>query len=171
MLPKTAMQKAPLPNNEDERLHILRTLDIFNKNSNGSLDSVTKTLAEKLKVPLSSISIIDKDKEIYAARYGLSEKDGPRSISFCGHALLATSIFIVEDTLKDPRFADNPYTKKNPPIRFYAGISIKHKKTGLPIAVLCVKDYKPRKLSLDEINTFIELAKEAEYKLNNLPVN
>lgn len=163
------MQKAPLPNNEEERLNILHTLNIFDKGPNQSLESITQTLAEKLNVPISSISIVDKDKELYVASKGLAAKSGPRDISFCGHALLATNVFIVEDTLKDPRFADNPYTKKTPPIRFYAGMSLKHKRTGLPIGALCVKDYKPRKLSLEEISILMELAKEAEYKLNNLP--
>lgn len=160
------MQKSPLHSEENDRLNIVKTLNILDTKSEERFDNITKNAVEKLNVPISTITIIDEKREWFKSHQGLAAKEGPRDISFCGHALLASDVFIVEDTLKDNRFIDNPYVKANPPIRFYAGISLKHKKTNLPIGVLCVKDYKPRKLSTGEIGTLLELAKEAEYELN-----
>lgn len=162
-----SMKTPPIFDQEEERLHIVNSLNILDTKPEERFDKITKTAIEKLKVPISTITIVDKDREWFKSCQGLDIKEGPREISFCGHALLASDLFVIEDTLKDSRFADNPYVKANPPIRFYAGISLKHIQTGLPIGVFCVKDYKPRQLSLEELDIFMELAKEAQFVLNN----
>ena len=77
-----------------------------------------------------------------------------------------SNIFIVEDTLKDPRFADNPTVIGEPFIRFYAGIALFDHRTRQPIGVFCVKDTKPKKLTVQEIGVLIDLANKAEKELN-----
>ncbi|MEI6480222.1 MAG: GAF domain-containing protein [bacterium] len=151
---------------EQDRLNIVKTLNILDTKPEERFDNITKTALEKFQVPISTITIIDSDREWFKSQQGLKQTQGPRDISFCGHALLAEDMFIVEDTFLDSRFINNPYVKAHPPIRFYAGISLRHKKTGLPIGVFCLKDYKPRKMTTSELDTFLELAKEAEYQLN-----
>jgi GAF domain-containing protein len=93
-------------------------------------------------------------------------KEGSRDISFCGHALLSEFIFIIEDTKLDPRFVDNPYVTGSPFIRFYAGMRLLDYQTKQPIGVFCIKDIKPRKLSVTDIDAFIELANRAEQEIN-----
>lgn len=161
------MQKAPIPQNEDDRIAAVHNLAILDTSPEKRFDDITKEAIEKLKVPISTITIVDKDREWFKSNPGLDNKEGPRETSFCGHALFATSIFIVEDTLEDERFKDNPMVIGKPYIRFYAGISLLDHKTGLPVGVMCIKDTKPRKLSLDEINILMELAGRAEKELNN----
>ena len=151
---------------ETERLNIVKTLNILDTKPEERFDKITKAATEKLNVPISTITIVDEKREWFKSQQGLNMREGPRDISFCGHALLADDIFIVEDTFKDERFKNNPYVKAEPPIRFYAGVSLKHAETHLPIGVFCIKDYSPRKLSLEELDNFLELAKEAEYQLN-----
>lgn len=38
--------------------------------------------------------------------------------------------------------------------------------TNLPVGVFCIKDHKPRKMSLDDTNDFLELARQAEEEVN-----
>jgi GAF domain-containing protein len=80
--------------------------------------------------------------------------------------MLSNYIFIVEDTLADPRFADNPSVLGKPFVRFYAGIALRDKATHQPVAVFCIKDTKPRKLTEKEITLLFDLAAEAEKELN-----
>ena len=160
------MKKAPIPADEQRRLDIIKSLDLLNERPEDRLDHITKMAVEKLHTPISTITIIDKDKEIYKSHQGTDVKSGPRDISFCGHTLLEDKIFIIEDTLNDARFKDNPYVLKKPPIRFYAGICLKDKQTNISIGALCIKDYNPRKLTKEEMNLITELGKEAEYELN-----
>lgn len=160
------MQKAPIPKNEEERLVAVHNLAILDSEPEKRFDDITKEVKEKLNVPISTLTIVDKDREWFKSKQGLDKREGKREVSFCGHALLATEIFIVEDTIKDNRFKDNPMVVGEPYIRFYAGISLRDYQTKQPVGVLCIKDTKPRKLNLEEINILMELADKAEKEIN-----
>ena len=160
------MQPAPIPNNEQERIEAVHRLAILDTKPEPRFDVLTKTAVEKLKVPISMVSILDSEREWFKSCVGLDQKEGERAVSFCGHALLAKDMFIVNDTLKDPRFADNPLVTGFPFIRFYAGIALLDYKTGQAIGVFCVKDTKPRVFSLEETAILMDLADRAEKELN-----
>jgi len=162
------MKRPSLHPQEKDRLNIIRSLNILDTHPEERFDRITKLAKNKLGVPICTISIIDEHREWYKSYVGLSITEGPRKTSFCAHTLLIPKkdILIVEDTLKDSRFFNNPQVTANPSIRFYAGINLMHKESGLPVGVFCIKDYKPRIFSKNEIETFLELAKEAEYQIN-----
>ena len=161
------MQRAPIPENEKERLEAVHEMAILDTEPEERFDHITREAVEKIHVPISTITILDKDREWFKSYQGLSKREGERAISFCGHALLTKNIFFVEDTLKDPRFADNPMVVGYPYIRFYGGIALVDHKTGQYIGVFCVKDTKPRTLTAEEVEIFIDLADQAECELNN----
>ncbi len=129
-------------------------------------DRITKEATEKLQVPISTIAILDSKREWFKSCTGLDQKESDRAISFCGHALLVKELFIIEDTLKDDRFKDNPMVTGFPFIRFYAGQALLDYKTGKSIGVFCIKDTKPRKLSVGEVGIILDLANKAEIELN-----
>ncbi|MFA5987949.1 MAG: GAF domain-containing protein [Candidatus Paceibacterota bacterium] len=160
------MQTAPIPGDEEGRLTALHKLAILDTKPEKRFDDLTKEATEKLQVPISTISIIDSKREWYKSCQGLNQKEGSREVSFCGHALLSKYIFIVQDTLKDPRFADNPMVIGEPYIRFYAGIALHENETDKPIGVFCVKDIKPRQLSIQEVGILVDIADRAEKELN-----
>lgn len=161
------MFKPPLHKKEVERQKAVDALNLFGGDPDPRFDALTKEATEKLNVPMSTVSIINKDKEIYIGNCGIENKDGPRDISFCGHTLVnIDAMMICEDTKEDPRFADNPYVSGPPYVRFYAGLKLIDKKTNLPIGVFCIKDTKPRKLSIQEIGDFLEFGNKAEDMLN-----
>ena len=160
------MQIAPIPDNEEERIAAVHRMTILDTAPEERFDILTKEAVERLKVPISMVTILDSDREWFKSCQGLDQESGDRRISFCGHALLATNIFIVEDTLKDPRFSDNPTVIGSPHIRFYAGIALFDYSTNFPIGVFCVKDTKPRSLSLEEVGILTDLADRAEKELN-----
>ncbi len=160
------MKKAPIPSFEEERLKALMSLNILDTAQEERFDRLTIEASEYFKVPISTITLIDKDREWYKSHHGLKENEGPRTISFCGHTILNQSIFIIEDTKEDSRFADNPMVIGPPYIRFYAGVTLFDRKSKMPVGAFCIKDVKPRALSLEEVSKLMELAKEAENELN-----
>lgn len=160
------MLKAPINENEKERLVAVRNLVILDTPPEERFDSLTREAIQKLNVPISTITIIDEKREWFKSCQGIDQKESPREISFCGHAMFSSVLFIIEDTLKDPRFSDNPMVVNPPHIRFYAGIRLLDYKTGLPIGVFCVKDIKPRKFNLEETEILIDLGKKAEKEIN-----
>lgn len=73
----------------------------------------------------------------------------PRETSICGHVVAANEPLIIEDTLKDKRFANNPFLRERG-IRFYAGAPLRTA-AGQPIGSLCVIDTQPRTISKSEL--------------------
>lgn len=160
------MIPAPIPENEKERLAAIHRMAILDTEPEERFDVLTREAVIKLKVPISTVTIIDEKREWFKSCQGVDAKQGDRSVSFCGHAMLSSVLFIIEDTLKDPRFVDNPMVINPPNIRFYAGVRLLDRKSGMPIGVFCIKDIKPRKLSLKEIDIFMDIARKVEEELN-----
>ncbi len=161
-----AVQFATIPKNEKERLSALLELNILDTKKEERFDSITKEAAEKFQVPIVTVSIIDKDREWFKSCQGLKNKQGPRKTSFCAHIMSGKHIFVIEDTLRDPRFSDNPQVISPPYVRFYAGVALHNRLRRLPVAVFCIKDTKPRKFSREEIFLLNAFAERAEEELN-----
>jgi hypothetical protein len=89
----------------------------------------------------------------------------PRSVSFCGHAILQDEPFIITNALEDARFCDNPLVVGAPFIRFYGGIPL-HGPQGHLIGSYCIIDTKPRQMNSTNIDQLKGLARWVELELN-----
>jgi len=161
------MQQAPIAEDESERQAAVHRMQLVDLPPEERFDRLTQGAAKALQAPISTISIIDKDREWFKSRVGMEKTEGPRASSFCGHAIMHQGkVFVIEDTHEDSRFKDNPQVTDPPHVRFYAGVAMHDYKTHQPIGAFCIKDTKPRKLSSDEFNTLLEYAHRAEVELN-----
>ncbi len=165
------MKKAPIPSNEKDRICALEGLHLLDTAPEERFDRLTREAIKRFSVPISTITLVDKDREWFKSFQGLEKREGPRDISFCGHSLMSEEVLIIEDTLADPRFADNPMVKGKPFIRFYAGQSLHDKETKLPVGVFCIKGYRSRKMSISDISDFLDLAHQAEEEINKKAEN
>ena len=158
------MRSPAIPANEPERLAALRGLNILYTPSEERFDRITRLARQLLDIPTALISLVDEDRQWFKSAEGLDATETPRTVSFCGHAILNDYTLVVEDALLDPRFHDNPLVTGSPGIRFYAG----HPLTvagGHRVGTLCVIDYRPRKLSPTELQTLQDLADWATNEL------
>jgi GAF domain-containing protein len=89
----------------------------------------------------------------------------PRSISFCGHAILQDEIFVIPDTLNDERFSDNPVVVGATFIRFYARQPLRAI-NGQRMGTLCVLDQSPRDFDEHDSKNLQDLALMVEKELN-----
>lgn len=108
-----------------------------------TLDQITAFAAALCNAPIALVSIVEDVRQRFLARTGLEAEETPRDASFCAHAMLGETIFIVPDASRHPNFADNPLVTGSPHIRFYAGAPLRSD-NGLPLGALCVIDDKPR---------------------------
>lgn len=143
------MQAAPTPSNETERLRALKALSLLDTPAEERFDRVVRFAAEQLDMPIALVSLIDRDRQWFKARFGLDATQTGRDISFCGHAILQDDLFIVEDAQQDARFADNPLVTGDPHVRFYAGAPLSAE-GGERIGTLCLIDRVPRTLGAVE---------------------
>lgn len=159
------MQMPQLHPQEQERLRVVQQLNILDTPHDERFDSITQAAKDRFQVCMSAVTILDDKREWYKACSGdicPVQRQGSRDVSFCGHALLAKNIFIVEDTLKDERFKDNPMVVNPPRIRFYAGIALLERTSHLPVGVFCIKDLLPRSLLAEDIGDFLEFGRRVE---------
>lgn len=173
------MIDAKLPLNEARRLRVLEEYQILDTEQEDEYDDITKLASEICESPMSTISLIDSDRQWFKSAHGISDKETSRALSFCAHAINDDVMFVVEDARKDIRFHDSPMVTGDPNIVFYAGVPLIDK-YGYALGTLCVIDNKTKKLTpfqekalktlSHQVMKLIEL-KKANYKLkakNNL---
>ncbi len=159
------MLTAPIPVNEKERLESLRSLEILDTEPEERFDRITKLATKIFNVPISTVTLVDANREWYKSVCGLDAHEGDRAISFCGHAMLADEIFIVPDTTKDERFADNPMVIGKPFIKFYAGVPL-ISSDGHRIGTFCIKSKERKELTEEEKETLKGFGKWVELEIN-----
>jgi hypothetical protein len=106
------MKTAPIPSYEYDRICALEDLKILDTATEERFDAITKEATERFAVPISTITLVDKDREWFKSVQGLDDREGPRDISFCGHALISEIVLIVEDTLLEARDTSEFFLKK-----------------------------------------------------------
>lgn len=125
------------------------------------LQQIVREVTATFDVPIAAVSIIDRDRQWFAARIGLEPEETSRAISFCAHTILRPGeAMVVPDATRDPRFAGNPLVKAAPHIRFYAGMPLVDR-GGYPLGTLCMIDTKARRDPTD-LYRLGHLAREVE---------
>ena len=150
---------------EEVRLAALRTTGLLDTPSEADFDELVGLATEICKTPMGMFTLIDKDRQWFKSRLGLTMQETPRSTSFCNHAIQQQDLFVVEDASLDARFADSPLVKGDPNIRFYAGMPLEAP-GGARIGTLCVIDTVPRGLSDSQRKAMTVLAGQLKTKMN-----
>lgn len=171
------MQPPDHPPDEQERLEALHALAILDTPPDPSFDDISELARHMAGTEIGIISLVDSNRQWFKSCVGLPPglQESPRSVSFCGHTILQREPLIIEDTLQDPRFADNPLVTGEPGIRFYAGIPL-ITASNFAIGSLCAISCQPHRLRPDQIDGLRRLAVLAvqhlqNLRLSNLPSN
>ena len=155
---------APIPANETKRLKVLWQYQVLDTIPEEVFDDLTELAARICEAPIAMITLVDEDRQWFKSKVGVSVNETSRDISFCGHAINHSDLFVVPDASKDERFAQNPLVISEPKIRFYAGAPL-ITPDGYALGTLCVIDKISRDLRPDQKQALRVLARHVMSQL------
>lgn len=145
----------PKLQDEGGRIAALHRYEVLDSEPEEQFDKVTALIRTVLSVPISTVSLIDADRQWLkscAVRDGVSLGiEMPRNASFCTHTIKSREPLIISDTLLDPRFVENEAVTGAPYIRSYLGVPLQTP-DGYNVGSLCAIDIVPRDFSGEQVD-------------------
>ncbi|NYE60797.1 EAL domain-containing protein (putative c-di-GMP-specific phosphodiesterase class I)/GGDEF domain-containing protein [Duganella sp. 1224] len=142
--------------NEEARLGALRSLRLLDTAPSKAFDRITRIASRLLRVPISSISLLDRDRQYFKSRVGFDLVEAPREDAPCNWTIRGERVCVIPDLLHDERFGHTPLVRRGG-MRAYAGAPL-ITRTGHSLGTLCVMDTQPRRFDDDEVAVLAELA-------------
>lgn len=149
------MKTVPAPPNEDERLNLLKRLEILESSHVRIFDAIIRSISVACDVPVALISLMDD----YRLLFGFDPDKEPGrhtpETDFCSKMVVQDEVLVIPDILEDERFADIAAYSIASRVRFFAGIPMKLA-PGNRLGTLCLVDHQPRTLNAKQME-FLEL--------------
>ncbi|MEA3391327.1 sensor domain-containing diguanylate cyclase [Sphingobium sp. CCH11-B1] len=142
---------------EAGRIAALRRYDILDTPADSAFDRITDLVRTLVKVPISTVSLIDSNRQWLKSHPGLAVTETPRSVAFCDHAIRQHHPLVITDAQADPRFCNNPLVTGDPGIRSYAGVPLRTS-DGYNVGSLCAIDTRVRDFAPDQLAALHGLA-------------
>jgi CheY-like chemotaxis protein len=133
------------------------------------LDRFTHLAAKMLQVPASTITLLEKDEQIYASQTGVGEPwssagGSPLEYSYCQFAVTSRQPLRIDDARKHPLVSSSPAVTELEAIA-YVGIPL-ITNDDLAVGTLCVIDSQPRVWTDHEVGVLEDLAGILTAQLN-----
>ncbi|MBN3908159.1 MAG: response regulator [Nostoc sp. NMS1] len=80
--------KAPLPNNEVQRIETLLEYKILDTPSEAAFDDLTRLASYICQTPIALISLIDTNRQWFKSKVGLDVLETHRDFAFCAHTMI-----------------------------------------------------------------------------------
>ncbi|WP_016884756.1 MULTISPECIES: PP2C family protein-serine/threonine phosphatase [unclassified Rhodococcus (in: high G+C Gram-positive bacteria)] len=157
---------------EIARLRSLEQLAILDTAPEARFDQITRMARHLFGVPMSAVSLLDRDRQWIKSTQGLDMQNIPRSQTVCETTIARAyhhpedPMVILEDARRDTVFADLPGVAADGGVRFYAGYPL-YGPGGHPVGTFCIYDTEPRRLDSAQLAAFVELAEWAQRELEH----
>lgn len=137
----------PLDIPEAARLRALHRSGLIEATSREQFDSLTELVCDMLGVPISFVSIVSNDRQVFAGHCGLPAQwaergETPLTRSFCRHVVERGAPMCIDDAKGDPTVHDNPAIPEVG-IAAYLGVPI-HLPSGEIVGSFAAVDTAPR---------------------------
>ena len=154
----------PQASGEQDRLAALDNYDVLDTPPEEAFDRVTRMVRSIFGVSMSTVTLIDGHRQWFKSQQGMANSETERGPALCNAAINQSRPLIVQDTLQDARFAENPFVIGAPFIRFYAGVQLRSPE-GHAIGTLCAMHDQPKKFDTTQVDILVDLAKTVTSEL------
>ncbi|GAB2860580.1 PP2C family protein-serine/threonine phosphatase [Nocardioides pacificus] len=156
-------QEASQQAREDRRQRAVESLGILDQPPSERLDRITRLARTVFGVPITAITVLDRDRAWNLSLQGLEIRDSPRTGSFCQVPTALDETVICPDATRDPRFAHLEAVSEHG-LRFYAGHPLRDSNDNV-VAVFCILDTTPRTLDAEQLSAFEDMAAWAQQEV------
>jgi len=151
----------PIPLDDPARLEEIRRVVTARAGDQQVFDRLTSLVTSLLDVPISLISVVEPERQLFASCVGLEPpwsdaRETPLSHSFCQHAVLSQEPLVIEDARAHPLVSENPAIQDLNVVA-YLGIPLTTSR-GHTIGSLCAIDSQPRSWSERDVAVLGDLA-------------
>jgi EAL domain-containing protein (putative c-di-GMP-specific phosphodiesterase class I)/GGDEF domain-containing protein len=140
---------------EDARLDALYQLNLLDTPPTEAFDRITRMAAQLFNLPISAVSLTDRDRQWFKSRVGVEHTSIPREQAPCGAIADANEFLVIPDLLDNPCYANSTLAETG--VRFYAGAPLTTR-DGFSLGALCVLGTEPRTITADEQAALTDLA-------------
>ena len=144
-LNRLAMRGPDFERQDGLRQRAIEQMLVLDSPSEERFDRLTRLAQNVFGVPMSAITLLDKERVWRKSCAGVSVRESPRSDSFCGA------------TVALERMGE-------PGVRFYAGYPLRDP-NGIVVGTFCLFDVEPRTLGSSQQDLLAELAGWAQQEL------
>ncbi|HEY9834583.1 MAG TPA: GAF domain-containing protein, partial [Stenomitos sp.] len=134
-----------------DQIHPNQGLELAPK---AAFDDLTRLAASICQTPIALLCFIDVKKGWVQSQVGLDPNSSGAYLALCAETFLQqdfgdSPLFMIEDVLAEPHWANHERVKSPANIRFYAGVPLVMPQ-GLIVGMLVVMDHQPRSLTLKQ---------------------
>jgi EAL domain-containing protein (putative c-di-GMP-specific phosphodiesterase class I)/GGDEF domain-containing protein len=140
---------------EEERLIALQQLGLLDTPPSESFDRITRMASQIFNLPISAVSLTDRDRQWFKSRVGVEHCSIPREKAPCGQVAETADVLVIPDFQEDAWYADSLLSRSG--IRFYAGAPLVTRE-GYGLGALCVLGTEPRSANGSEVAALKDLA-------------
>jgi GAF domain-containing protein len=146
------------------RLAAVRATGLLDQPADAALETLTRLCTKLLSVPVALISLVQAEREFFAASCGLphsspGDREMQLSHSFCQHVVVSRQPFVVSDAREHPLVRDSRAIRDLGVIA-YAGIPLTTRDDEV-LGGFCAIDRKPRMWTQANLDVLRDLAGSA----------
>jgi serine/threonine protein kinase len=149
---------------EEARIAALHRYDLLDTPPEGAFDRITTLAARVFDMPVSTVSIVDRDRIWFKSHFGLDGGEIARDPGLCATVVSTGAAVYIPDAEADDSARRNPLIAGDLGLRSYAGIPLTSV-DGYTLGALSVADYRPRTLTGEQLDTLEQLASMITHEL------
>jgi two-component sensor histidine kinase len=147
-----------------DRLAAVRRAGLLADLPSPAFDRLTRLATRLLGVPVSLMTLVDADRQVFVGQHGLSQpwagtRETPLTHSFCRQVVETGRPLVIDDARTDERVKGNPAIAALGVIG-YCAVPLASQE-GQVLGAFCVIEHRPRHWNASDLGTLVDLAAAA----------
>ena len=147
---------------EEQRLDIVDKYSLFDSEPELEYDNITFLASKLCNTPISTITLVDENRQWFKSKIGFTHNENPKNMSFCALSLSKNQdVIVVPNLMQDEEFSEIGKLNGVEKDGFYASVTL-YNENKIPLGTLCVIDFESKALDKDQIKALKILGKQVE---------